>query len=226
MPPSTRQAHAELQVEQAALQAEAAQLEADLTALNAALADAEGELGRSPIKQRALELQARMKQTAALPARSHNLCCVQQLLCVPPAQAYTLALCRITCLQEQVQILDEQQRALAATEESTRTPPDQQRDALLARVKRDNAAAEAAAAQVRALQEEVRRLEAAAAAHGALPATALVRDEAEEASRRCVHSCRTCQCSSGQPAHYMTRTCTYCCCCCCCTTGCRCMHIT
>lgn len=57
MPPSARQAYTELLAEQQSLLAEAVHFEEGLAELSAALAAAEGELGRNTFKQRALELQ-------------------------------------------------------------------------------------------------------------------------------------------------------------------------
>jgi hypothetical protein len=57
MPPAARQAYAALQAEQGALLAEAARFEEESAELTAALSAAEGELSRSSLKQRALDVQ-------------------------------------------------------------------------------------------------------------------------------------------------------------------------
>ncbi|KAF6253295.1 intraflagellar transport protein IFT-71/74 [Scenedesmus sp. NREL 46B-D3] len=128
MPPSARQAHSELLVEQATLLTEAGQFEERLAELRGALSAAEGELGRNTFKQRALELQ------------------------------------------EQLKLLTERKYELAAAEEAAKASPEEQREALMARVKRDNAAVECATSEAKQLQEEVRQLEAAVAAAGSAAA--------------------------------------------------------
>jgi uncharacterized protein YlxW (UPF0749 family) len=67
-------------------------------------------------------------------------------------------------LQEQIKLLAERKYELAAVEEAAKASPEEQREALMARVKRDNAAVERATSEAKQLQEEVRQLEAAVAA--------------------------------------------------------------
>lgn len=62
MPPSARQAYNDLVAEQTSLLAEAGRFEEEAAELGAALAAAEGELGRNGFKQRVLEVQVRVTQ--------------------------------------------------------------------------------------------------------------------------------------------------------------------
>lgn len=64
MPPSARQAYDDLVAEQTSLLAEAGRFEEEAAELGAALAAAEGELGRNGFKQRVLEVQVRVLHTA------------------------------------------------------------------------------------------------------------------------------------------------------------------
>ncbi|KAF8068364.1 IFT74 [Scenedesmus sp. PABB004] len=79
--------------------------------------------------------------------------------------------------QEQLKVLTERRYELAAAEKAAQASPEEQREALLARIKRDNAAVERDTARARALQDEVRALEAAAAA-GPNAAAPLGQDDA------------------------------------------------
>jgi vacuolar-type H+-ATPase subunit I/STV1 len=67
-------------------------------------------------------------------------------------------------LQEQLKLLAERKYELAAAEEAGKASPEEQREALMARVKRDNAAVERTTSEAKQLQEEVQQLEAAVAA--------------------------------------------------------------
>lgn len=95
-------------------------------------------------------------------------------------------------LQEQLKLLAERKYELAAAEEAAKASPKEQREALMARVKRDNAAVERATSEAKQLQEEVRQLEAAVAAAGSAAAGggmksggALLPPDTDEQGRRC-----------------------------------------
>eukprot|EP00878_Enallax_costatus_P039192 GHUV01044749.1.p1 GENE.GHUV01044749.1~~GHUV01044749.1.p1 ORF type:complete len:154 (+),score=77.15 GHUV01044749.1:210-671(+) len=64
-------------------------------------------------------------------------------------------------------MLTERKYELAAAEDASKASPEEQQEALMARIKRDNAAVERATAEAKQLQEEVRQLEAAVAASNA-----------------------------------------------------------
>lgn len=70
-------------------------------------------------------------------------------------------------LQEQIKLLTERKYELASAEDDSKASPEEQQEALMARIKRDNAAVERATAQAKQLQEEVRQLEAAVTAANA-----------------------------------------------------------
>jgi hypothetical protein len=96
-------------------------------------------------------------------------------------------------LQEQLKLLTERKYELAAAEEAAKASPEEQREALMARVKRDNAAVERATREAKQLQEEVRQLEAAVAAAGSAVAGgggmksggALLPPDTDKQGRRC-----------------------------------------
>lgn len=72
----------------------------------------------------------------------------------------------LNVLQEQLKLLTERKYELAAAEEAAKASPEEQREALMTRIKRDNAAVEHQTSEAKQLQEEVRQLEAAVAAAG------------------------------------------------------------
>jgi hypothetical protein len=227
MPPSARQAYSELLAEQATLLAEAGQFEERLAELHGALAAAEGELGRNTFKQRALELQVRASSAAvAQPrlgkctrscmgalrsgsgdVRSQLICRARSDACVVFSSAIHLLLStRDDGLQEQLKLLAERKYELAAAEEAAKASPEEQREALMARVKRDNAAVERATSEAKQLQEEVRQLEAAVAAAGAGAAGggmksggALLPPDTDEQGRRCAQQLRDWRVQPLQP---------------------------
>lgn len=61
-------------------------------------------------------------------------------------------------------MLTERKYELASAEEASKATPEEQQEALMARIKRDNAAIERATAEAKQLQEQLRQLEAAVAA--------------------------------------------------------------
>lgn len=101
------------------------------------------------------------------------------------------SLLRVTwCLQEQIKMLTERKYELAAAEDASKATPEEQQEALMARIKRDNAAVERVTAEAKQLQEEVRQLEAAVSAANAKQAgrggAGDVPSAQDEESRRCV----------------------------------------
>ncbi|KAI8472521.1 MAG: hypothetical protein J3K34DRAFT_457787 [Monoraphidium minutum] len=90
-------------------------------------------------------------------------------------------------LQETVRQLQQRRADLAAEEERAKASPEEQKEALMAKVKRDNAELKRLAAAAKAAQDEVRALEARAAAAAAAPGRGgggAPGDAADEQARR------------------------------------------
>ncbi|MEW5313546.1 MAG: hypothetical protein WDW38_005106 [Sanguina aurantia] len=83
-------------------------------------------------------------------------------------------------LQEQIRSLTERKYELQQEEEKSRLSPEEQREAIMGKTKRDSQEVEGMTAQVRDVQEQVKRMEARLSAAGPQGST----NAAEEASRR------------------------------------------
>lgn len=86
-------------------------------------------------------------------------------------------------LQEQIRQLTEKKYELQQEEERSKQSPEDQREQLMAKIKRDNNESEQITMQVRDMQEQIKRMEARIAAmNGNSPAI----NAAEEAAKRWV----------------------------------------
>jgi hypothetical protein len=182
-----------LQQERDGLLAEAAARDAALAELEEALAAAEGELGRSPAKQRAMELQVGMRLlllcwdfwVGSLGRHAGLVVGTRPSAQRPPPQMAPACLAPAAAPQEAIRQLQQQRAELAAEEERAQASPEAQREALMAKVKRDNAELEQLTAAAKAAQDEVRALEAQqAAAAGGAPAAAPADDGPDAQARR------------------------------------------
>lgn len=146
-----RKAFSQLQAEQATLLAEAGRCEEEAVELDAVLLAAEGELSRNSFKQRALELQVRarvcecgqrMRQLQAKAGGQPHCACLFADGTLPSAPAApSAAACRVltadgtgcvACMQstsqESMRQLMQRKVELAAAEEASKAPAEEQRE--------------------------------------------------------------------------------------------------